>query len=243
MNGTTPSEAQRATAARPVRAMIFDFNGVIIDDEHLHFLAFQKTLAERGHAIEEPEYLARYLGLDDRGFFTRALADRGEGLAPDAIWALVEKKALHYEAELEGHMRLVDGAVDLVRDAATRVPLAIASGARRREIELVVARAGIAQCFSAIVSADEVARGKPAPDGYLAALALLQKQHPSLDAASCLVVEDAVNGVRAAHAAGMRAVALTSSLDAAALAEADLVVDSLVGASLPSLVARLRPAS
>jgi HAD superfamily hydrolase (TIGR01509 family) len=222
-----------------LRAVIFDFNGVIIDDEHLHYLAFAATLQERGHALTESDYLTRYLGLDDKTCLGRAVADRGDPLDAAAVWALVERKAHHYEAELEREMKLIEGAVDFVRDCAKHVPCAIASGARRREIEVVTARAGIRDCFRAIVSADEVQRGKPAPDGYLQALDALRAALPDLKAAQCLVLEDAPNGIRAARAAGMRVIALTSSVDAAALAEADRSLPHLRGASFATVCALL----
>ena len=215
-----------------LRAIIFDFNGVLIDDEHQHFLAFQKTLSERGHTLTERDYLQRYLGLDDRACLTTALRDRGDdvtagGAAPtdksasDAGWALVERKAAHYEAELANGMKLMDSAAALVRDCARHLPIAIASGARRREIELVLERAGLASCFQLIVSADDVLHGKPAPDGYLAALAGLRGKHPALQARECLVLEDAPNGVHAAKAAGMHVIAVTSSVSEEVLREAE----------------------
>jgi beta-phosphoglucomutase-like phosphatase (HAD superfamily) len=129
------------------------------------------------------------------------------------------------------------GVSELVRSAAASLPIAIASVARRAEIETVLARAQLSACFEGIVSADDVRHGKPAPDVYLAALALLRQRHPALEAKACLVLEDAPNGIRAARAAGMPVVAISTSAGAEALSMADAVLSSLVGVGLNTLSA------
>jgi len=116
---------------------------------------------------------------------------------------------------------------EFVRAAAARVPLAIASGALRREIALILAQAGLTRAFAAIVSAEDVEEGKPSPATFLCALARLRERVPDLAAEHCLVVEDSRAGIEAARRAGMRCLAVTNSYAAEALADADLVVRSL----------------
>lgn len=213
-----------------MRAVIWDFNGVVIDDEDIHGGAFAAVLAELGLELSLERYYARYLGLDDRGFFRAALADlRGSAPAADEVDALVERKADAYAALLPADFALIDGAEALIRSTAAAGPIAIASGARRREIEAVLARFDLASCFTAVVSADEVEHGKPDPEGYRKAWQALAAVRAGLAAADCLVIEDAPPGIRAAHAAGMRCVAVATSRTRAELGEAEAVVDTLVG--------------
>jgi sugar-phosphatase len=122
----------------------------------------------------------------------------------------------------------VPGAARFVRAAAARFRLGLVSGAQRQEIEPALAGAGLADCFSVIVAAEDVPRCKPDPTGYLAARAALGRDTP-LPAGRCVVLEDSLAGLGAARAAGMRCVMLTTSHDAAALAGADLVWTSFVG--------------
>ena len=213
-----------------MRAVIWDFNGVVIDDEHVHGAAFAAVLAEQGLELTLEQYYERYLGLDDWGLFRRALHDL-RGRAPDEaeVDALVERKAVAYAARLGPDFALIPGAEALIRATAADGPIAIASGARRKEIEAVLARFGLAACFAAVVSADEVEHGKPDPEGYRKAYAALRAVHGHLEPANCLVIEDAPPGIRAAHAAGLRCIALASSRTHAELAEAEAVIDSLVG--------------
>lgn len=212
-------------AAGP-RALIFDFDGVIADSEPLHLTAFQETLAVHGITLGREEYYARYLGFDDHDAIVEALGTAGRPAAPETVRTLMADKATRFLA-LARAASLLPGVDRLVREAAARVPLAIASGALRLEIELVLANAGLADAFSAVVSAEDVRAGKPSPEGFLAALGRLRARVPDLAPAECVVVEDSPPGVEAARRAGMRCVAVTSSVARAALAQADLVVSSL----------------
>ncbi len=222
-----------------LRCIIFDFNGVIIDDEDLHFRAFARVLEEEGIELLENEYFTRYLGLDDKVCFAAVLADKQPGSGDDErVMELVERKAGVYLQELEGGMRVFPGAADLVKRLSRELVLAIASGARRHEIEHVIEQAGIAECFSVVVSADEVLKGKPEPEGYLKALSRVRAVRPGLDdleASECLVIEDAPKGIRAAHRAGMTCVAVTNSCEPSELREADRVVGSLKDVGLDDL--------
>ena len=213
-----------------LRAIIFDFNGVILDDEHLHFQAFAAALAAEGWVLSQADYLQHYLGYNDRGFFKQFFDDHGAALAHDrAIQRWVKRKGELYLELLSEKIPFFPGAPTCIRTLSDKVPLAIFSGARRNEIEHALASADLASCFSTILSADEILKGKPAPDGYLAALDALRLQ-PSLEdlqASECLVIEDAPRGIEAALAAGMRCLAIASSHTQEALGQADWTLSAL----------------
>jgi beta-phosphoglucomutase len=216
-----------------LKAIIFDFNGVIVDDEPLHLELFRRVLGEEGVGLSDEDYHAKYLGYDDRGCFVAALTDAGKVEAATSaafIQELIDRKAAYYRRAIEERFLLFPGVVELVRRVATRYPLAIASGALRGEIELVLERGGIRECFKEIVAAEDVSACKPDREGYVKALAALNAGlGAAIQAAECLVIEDSVAGVEAARAAGMRCVAVTNSYAAAELAGADAVVTTLEG--------------
>lgn len=213
-----------------LRTVLFDFNGVIVDDEHLHMQAFTQVASEEGMSLTKEEYYGKFLGLDDKGCITSALRDRGRDPVPSEVARLVARKAEVYFALLDDGMRIFPGAVDLVRSLAAEMPLAIASGARRREVESILRRIDLTDCFGAVVTADEIQVGKPDPEGYLTVLDMLRQsapEHAAIKAEECLVIEDAPPGIRSAHAAGIRCVAIASSRPEAELRDADLVVASI----------------
>lgn len=215
-----------------LKAIIFDFNGVIVDDEPLHLELFRKVLLEEGIFLTDEDYHEKYLGYDDRGCFTAALCDnsRTPDAADDAfIHELIERKAEYYRQAIQERLLLFPGVVELVRRSAAQYPLAIASGALRSEIEFVLARGEIRDCFQVIVAAEDVSECKPDPEGYLKALEQLNAAlEAEIQAHECLVIEDSLAGIEAAKAAGMRCVAVTNSYSAEALAAADKIVTSLV---------------
>jgi beta-phosphoglucomutase len=225
-----------------LRAIVFDFDGVIANSEPLHFSAFRDVLAEEGIALTEPDYYAHYLGYDDVGVFRRIDQPRGGWAAAD-IARLVARKAVRME-ELERDVSvLFPGAADAIRRAAAAVPVAIASGALGVEIRRVLDREHLAGCFTAIVAAEDTPLSKPAPDPYRRAVALLAAAcGGTLDAGDCVAIEDSRWGLESARAAGLRTVAVTSSYEASALAgAADLVIDSLESLDL-TVLGRLFPA-
>jgi beta-phosphoglucomutase len=210
------------------RALIFDCDGVIADDEPLHLAAFQRALAPAGITIVRDAYYARYLGLNDREAVHLAFADAGIAASAEQIAAAVGAKANLFLDLVRAGTPIFPGVVPFVRAAAAHVPLAVASGALRREIDLILAQAGIAECFTTIVSSEDVREGKPSPEGFLLALARLRGSGSTeLRASDCVVVEDSQPGVEAARRAGMRCVAVTTSHPRAALAGADVIVGSL----------------
>jgi beta-phosphoglucomutase len=211
-----------------LRAIVFDFDGVLANSEPLHFQGFRDVLADEGVALTRDDYYARYLGYDDAGVFLAIAGERGAAWTAAHIGDLVARKAVRLEAlERDGSI-LFPGAAAAVRRAAADVPVAIASGALGAEIRRVLDREQLTSCFTAIVAAEDTPFSKPAPDPYLRALALLE---PALGgrvaARECVAVEDSHWGLASARAAGLRTVGITHTYDSKALADADLVIDSL----------------
>jgi HAD superfamily hydrolase (TIGR01509 family) len=218
-----------------LQAVVLDFDGVIADTEPLHFEACREVLAPLGITLTWEEYTERYIGLADPEVFL-AVAKR-HGLAPDLNLtnALLARKTSVLRRVLAHARPLFPGVAELMTRWSAVVPLAIASGALRSEIELILGTAGLAGTFGAIVAAGDVPRSKPAPDPYLQALAWLKPHAGPLLPAHCVAVEDSRWGIQSARAAGMRTVAVTTSFTAVALADADLVVDALSSLTLEVL--------
>jgi beta-phosphoglucomutase len=217
------------------RAILFDFDGVLADSEPLHLRAFQHVLASLGITLTPEAYVADYLGFDDRGVFTEALRAAGRPTSVADIEALMRRKAVGFRRILESEVRIYPGVTAFV-SACAGLPLAVVSGALREEIDLVLQRAGIRTAFTTIVAAEDVAEGKPDPEGYLRGLAALRGAAGPIEAAECLVVEDSLAGLEAARRAGMRRLAVTNSYRSDELRHAaDLVVSTLEGLTLASV--------
>jgi beta-phosphoglucomutase len=228
-----------------LQAIVLDFDGVVVNSEPLHLRAFQEVLAVEGQALSAQEYYDVYVGLDDVGMFCAFAARRG--LPGDAAWVrqMVTSKAARMQALLAEGSPLFAGAADRIRELAAVVPVAIASGALRHEILQVLDGAGLRSCFSAIVAAGETAQGKPAPDPYARAVALLGgRTGVPLDPASVVAIEDTIQGLASARDAGLRTVAVTTTYPPEVLGDADAVVRSLGEITLSLLervVAATRP--
>jgi HAD superfamily hydrolase (TIGR01509 family) len=210
---------------RPVRAALFDFDGVLVDSEPLHFGVLRDALAPEGIHIDEDEYRRTYLAYDDRGSIRLALEINGLGWDPDRLERILARKVAAFEALIPS-VPFFPGARELVRSLAREVPVGIASGALRAEIEAILRGGGLLDSFAAVVGADDVTQGKPHPEPYLTAMARLG---PGLEPKECVAFEDSMPGVAAARAAGMKVVAVTNSFPRAKLSAADRVVDSLAG--------------
>jgi beta-phosphoglucomutase len=212
-----------------LRAVIFDFNGIIVDDEPIHFRLFQKVLGEEGIVLTEEAYYARYLGFDDRGAFTAGFRENGRPLDDTNLHRLIDRKAAYYQDAIREQVAIFPGVKDLVASLGGILPLGVASGALRQEIETILQTAGLLDHFDVIVSAEDVTRGKPEPEIFLKALAAFnapQKNSP-IGPADCVVIEDSKEGVRGARRAGMKCLAVTNSHPAELLGEANAVVSSL----------------
>jgi beta-phosphoglucomutase len=219
-----------------IRAVIFDFDGVIANSEPLHFAAFRDVLADQGVVLTEVEYYGQYLGYDDVGVFRAVNRDRSMSWNASQVTVLVDRKAVSLERLEQERSILFPGAEQAIRRLAANLPLAIASGALRAEILGVLDRAGLSQYFGAVVAAEDTLAGKPAPDPYLRAVTLLGTAlGQSLAPCDCVAVEDSRWGLESARAAGLRTIAVTHTYPAAALGGADLVITDLDGLHLAAL--------
>jgi HAD superfamily hydrolase (TIGR01509 family) len=209
-------------------AILFDFNGVIVDDEEQHRVTLEALLADEGIALTRAQYYDEYLGWNDRMSFVAAFRHAGKPLAAQRLDALIAEKSRRYGRLIEESLTLVPGAVEFVTRAADGWRLAIVSGALRQEIEQVLARAALRRYFEVVVAAEDVACCKPDPAGYLAAQTALAARRP-LAVGRSVAIEDSLPGLAAARAAGLRCTMLTTSHEPAALTAADAVWTSFTG--------------
>jgi HAD superfamily hydrolase (TIGR01509 family) len=222
-----------------LRAIIFDFNGVILNDEPLHFQSMLDTVAELGIRITEEEYYREYLPLDDSACLEAICRNHGAQMDNRERSRLLDLKSLNYRRLLRDQYPLFPGAADLVRAASRSYPLALASGARRDEILSTLQATDLLNCFKVIAGAEDFARGKPHPESYLFALERLNdaqngSSHRILPA-ECLVIEDSVGGVKGARAAGMVCVAVAHTYPSESLRSASHVVSSIQELKLEEL--------
>ncbi len=214
-------------------AVVFDFDGVLADTEGLHLRAFQEAFAARGWTLDAAAYAERYLGYDDRTTVVKFADDQHISVGADDIAAVMREKADRFDRLRAAGSVLYPTAPHCVRTLAARFPLAIVSGSLRAEIVSILEGAGLLDAFRGIVSADDVTRSKPAPDGYLQAAELL-----GLQPRECVVIEDSHWGLTAARTAGMHTIGLTTTSSASVLTDADRIVASLTEIS-PELIDEL----
>src|SRR5262245_14738985 len=180
-----------AHAGRALPAIVFDFDGVIANSEPLHLRAFQLALADEGILLTGDEYYTRYLGYDDVGVFEAVARDRAIPMSDRHVTSLVARKGSKLQEMLHEGAVLVPGAASFIRAAAGVVPIAIASGALRHEIEEIIVGAGLAPHFAAIVAAGDTTQSKPSPAPYLLAFQRLQEATGrALDPRRCVAIED-----------------------------------------------------
>lgn len=218
----------------PLRAIVFDFDGVIANSEPLHYRAFRDVLATVGIGLSEEEYYGRYLGYNDVASYEAIARDRGRTWSVDEIGELVERKAVRMDALERDASVLFPGAAEAVRRTANALPIAIASGGLGQEIRRVLDRERLTECFHAIVAAEDTPVSKPAPEPYLRAVALLGfAVHAPLAPDDCVGIEDSIRGLESARAAGLRTIAVAQTYPRTALS-ADLVLDSIAEFSIES---------
>ena len=210
-----------------LRAIVFDFDGVIANSEPLHLRAYRDVLADYGVTLTESDYYSHYLGYDDQGAFEAIAARSGAVWPAHQMAELIRRKALRLEElERDGSL-LFPGAEAAIQAAAAVMPIAIASGALGPEIRRVLDRANLTRLFTAIVSAEDTAASKPAPDPYLRAMARLSAAHGPLLPGDCIAVEDSCWGLESARAAGLRTLAVAQTYRREALEPADLIIPSM----------------
>jgi beta-phosphoglucomutase len=191
-----------------LKAVLFDFNGVIINDEAIHRGLIEDLLVSENLRPEIPDYTQICLGRSDRACLMDLLMQRGRMVTEAYVDKLVQKKAAAYQQQLDSldKLPLYPGLEDAIYQFRTaNLKLAVVTGARRSEVELVLGKANLAQFFSVIVSSEDLPldQGKPEPDLYLLAVERLQQQFPELDLKpeNCLAIEDSFAGIMAAQAA------------------------------------------
>ena len=213
-----------------IKAVVFDLDGVLIDSEPVWEQVRRGLVAERG-GHWPPDAQRRIMGMSTPEWARYLSEDLGVGLPPDQVaTTVVDRMAARY-AE---HVPLMDGAVDAVHRIAARWPLGVASSAPAVLIQTVLKAAGLRSCFSVVMSTEQVAHGKPAPDIYLAVAAEL-----GVPPGDCAAVEDSSNGLRSAAAAGLRVIAIPQPRyppDPDALAQASLVLPGLAGLTVDAVL-------
>jgi len=212
-----------------VKAVIFDFDGVISDSEPSHFAAYNKVLADFGIQIKKEEYYAEYLGFTDYELFETLKKKFKTDYERTPIERLVESKAVFFEKIIREADHLIEGIPELIEKLkSNNIKVAIYSGALPADIKIMLEDSGLADYFDVIVTADDVEKGKPDPEGYLLALKKLNGIPDVLIAAKqCVVIEDSHWGIVAAKKAGMKVVAVTNSYPAGELKEADVIIKSV----------------
>lgn len=220
-----------------LHAIIFDFDGVIADSERLHLRSYQDIFAPLGFQLTADTYYTHLLGYDDVGVFRTFARVNGQDWDDETIRRLMAEKTRRYEELTAQGEMLFAGAADFVRQAAARVPIAVASGALTHEIEEILDRADLRSQFIAVVGADQTARSKPSPEPYLEAFARLQEGSGRvLDPRRTVAIEDSKWGLLSARDAGLRLVAVTNTYDAAEFAGlAELIVGGLDALTLAAL--------
>lgn len=226
-----------------MRAIIFDFNGVIADDEMTHLACFQEALNEAGLTLSKEEYYGTYLGMDERTC-AAALLTRRDGTCDQATHArIIERKAALFHDHTATHpATLFPWVIGFVERAAGPYRLAIASGGKREQIRSALAGYPIEPAFEVIVSPDECDIGKPDPAIYEYTLRQLNAKRPRpplLRANECLVIEDSRAGIQAGVRARMRVLAVATTYPASELTAAHLVLPALDGVDPADLARRL----
>lgn len=213
-----------------LKAILFDFDGVIADTELIHFRGFKNILLNEGITLTKQDYYSRYLGFDDWACFKQVYKDRKHNLPQLLLDRLVRRKSRFVKSLLHSRNVLLPGVKRPIQMLSRRYSLAVVSGALRHEVLLVLRKSNLHAYFSVVLGAEDVGRGKPHPDGYLKALKLLNSRNvvssPIKDH-ECLVIEDSHWGVEAAHRAKMTCLAVTSSYSKKELRSADIILSGL----------------
>ncbi|HEY8667078.1 MAG TPA: HAD family phosphatase [Tepidisphaeraceae bacterium] len=212
-------------------AVLFDFDGVIVNSEPLHFHAFHQVLAGEHIELTETEYYRDLLGFDDKGAFKHIFEKHNRNLDPKTfLRVMTYKSQAMMELIHRRQYHALGGVEEFVRGLWRHVPLAICSGALREEIEAMLEGVSLRDCFSVIVSAEDVAVGKPDPSGYLLASRLVSeklKLKKPLDPADFLVVEDAPTVCKSVRGVGFPVLAVATSYSIEKLGDANWAVKTL----------------
>lgn len=218
-------------------AVIFDFDGVIVDTEPIHYRAFQRVLEPLGLGYTWDEYVDRYMGFDDRDAFHAAFRAAGKRIDDHELERLIRLKAAAFQDIIVTGVNPYPGVIELVKSISGRFPLALCSGALTSDILPILKQLGLSDAFDVIVTAQDVAASKPDPASYLLAIERLLQAFPGTDIRSqlSLAIEDTPAGVSSASAAGLKVLAVTNSYPAERLTGAIRVVETLARITLEEL--------
>jgi beta-phosphoglucomutase len=200
-----------------LKAVLFDFNGVIINDEPLHEQLIEQILLGENLRPQPGEFRKICLGRSDRVCLKELLTNRGRVVSDSYLTELIARKAQAYQKlwrEKSDQLPIYTGVEDLVYQLTSRnIKLAVVTGANRAEVELVLGSTTLAKYFNAIVAGDDINTSKPAPDGYLLAVERLKVLYPNtnLQPADCLAIEDTPAGIQAAKQAGIAVVGVANT--------------------------------
>ncbi len=204
-------------------AVIFDFDGIIVDSESLHHRAFNTVLAPHGIQIEWSDYQKTFIGLDDRDALKTAFKQARKSLSGSRRKELIAEKTAVFQSLIERQANVFPGAIELIKSIPARLPVGLCSGSLRSDIEPVISAHGIKNIFRTIVTAEDTGSSKPDPAPYRLALKNLGVENP----ASAVAIEDTPAGILSAQRAGLKVLAVANSYNPKALAEADAITDTL----------------
>jgi beta-phosphoglucomutase len=220
-----------------LKAVIFDFDGVITDSEILHLRAFNQSLAQYGIEITKNDYYTMYLGFNDTDCY-KLLIEKGLlKMDEQQIKTLMIQKKKIFEQLAKAEGKMIEGVRDFLNMLEqNNIPMAICSGSLLTEVEMVLEDARLRHLFEVVVSGEQVKKGKPDPEGFLLSLQRLNENRENpITANQCVVIEDSHWGLEAAKAAGMHTIAVTNSYDAEQLGMAEKIVDQLNELSIDDL--------
>ncbi|MBF2066218.1 MAG: HAD family phosphatase [Calothrix sp. C42_A2020_038] len=200
-----------------LKAVLFDFNGVIINDEPIHKRLIEEILiGENVTNLRKGEFEKVCLGRSDRICLRELLNNRGRVINEECLTRLIQKKAQLYLQELDKLEKLplfpgIDDIIFQIRSKSWK--LGLVTGAVRKEVEVVLERGKLKEYFPVIVAGDDITTSKPDPDGYLLAVDRLNQEYPDLNlqANECLAIEDTPAGIQAAKNAGMQVVGIANT--------------------------------
>jgi HAD superfamily hydrolase (TIGR01509 family) len=217
--------------------VIFDFDGIIVDTEPMHYRAFQEILIPLGLGYSWADYLRFYIGYDDRDAFRNTFLSAGRTLDDGELEALIEGKSAAFQNIIASGVKPYPGVVELAGSIAGSFPLGLCSGALPSDIEPILRHLGIAGLFDAIITAADVRASKPDPESYALAVTMLVSAFPDkeLTAGNCLAIEDTPAGIASARGAGLKVLAVSNSYPEEELTGADRIVASLANVNLQTL--------
>ncbi len=206
-----------------MKIIIFDFDGVILDSENSHFIAFNEGLKNLNINISEDEYYSKYISLDDRGVITNVVNDKNISVTNEEIDMIIKNKNDYFESRLIDNSKLFPGVEELIIQLSKNFVLSIGSCANRSEIIKTLKNNNIYDYFEIIVSANEVNNPKPNPETYNR---VLDNINTDFNINEIIVIEDSPGGIEAAKSAGLKCIAITNTFDNKQLRKADIIVSN-----------------